>query len=94
MSTTSLKLPDELKERTSAAAQRLGITAHAFMISAIEQAALNAEARGKFIAEAEAARKSVLKSGKGYDADEVHAYLKKRLAGKKTSRPKAKPWRA
>lgn len=94
MSTTSLKLPDKLKKRTSLAAQRLGVTAHAFMVEAIEQAALSAEARSKFVAEATAARASILKSGKGYDADEVHDYLKKRVVGKKSARPKAKSWRA
>jgi predicted transcriptional regulator len=94
MSTTSLKLPDKLKQRTTAAAQRLGITPHAFMVGAIEQAALSAEARGKFIAESAAARRTTLKSGKGYDAEEVHAYLKRRIVDKKVLRPKAKSWRA
>lgn len=94
MSTTSLKLPDELKQRTNEVAQRLGITPHAFMIGAIEQAALSAETRAKFVVEAEAARKSTLKSGKGYDANEVHSYLKKRITDKKAVRPKAKSWRA
>lgn len=94
MATTSLKLPDELKQRTTAAAQRLGITPHAFMVGAIEQAAMNAETRAKFIAAATAARKNTLKSGEGYDANEVHAYLKKRITDKKAVRPKAKSWRA
>jgi uncharacterized protein (DUF1778 family) len=39
MSTTSLKLPDELKQRAIVAARRQGVTLHAFMLNAIAQAA-------------------------------------------------------
>jgi predicted transcriptional regulator len=89
-----LKLPDELKQRAAAAAQKLGVTPHAFMVEAIRQAATAAEIRALFVAEAEAARKAMLKSGTGYDADEVHAYLRQRVAGTKSARPKAKAWRS
>lgn len=69
------------------------MTPHAFMVRAIEQAATAAEYRARFVAEAETARKATLKSGKGYDADEVHAYIRGRISGKKSARPKAKSWR-
>jgi len=39
MSTTSLKLSDELKQRAVAAAEQKGVSPHAFMVQAIEQAA-------------------------------------------------------
>jgi len=94
MSTTSLKLSQDLKKRTVAAAQALGTTPHAFMVSAIEQAAAAAERRAGFVADALAAREAMLKTGKGYAADEVHAYLKERAGGKPSKRPKAKSWRA
>ena len=94
MATTSLKLPDEIKQRASTAAQKQGITLHAFMVGAIEQAALAAESRAKFVQEAVDARSEMLKTGKGYAAADVHAHLRGRVAGKKRSRPKAKPWRA
>jgi predicted transcriptional regulator len=93
MATTSLKLPDEIKQRATMAAQKQGITPHAFMVSAIEQAAITAERRAQFVAEATTARSSMLKSGKGYAAGEVHSYLRGRLAGKKPTKPKAKSWR-
>ena len=93
MSTTSLKLPDALKQRAVAAAQRQGLTPHAFMVQAIEHAATAAENRARFVAEAEAARKALRKSAKGYAADEVHAYIRNRLSGKASARPKAKSWR-
>lgn len=93
MATTSLKLPDELKQRAANAAQELGVSPHAFMVCAIEQAATQAEQRSRFLVDAKAAREQMQKTGKGHDADEVHAYLHARIAGKKTSRPKAKSWR-
>lgn len=94
MSTTSLKLPDELKQRAVAAAERQGVSPHAFMVEAIAQAATAAEHRAAFLAEARAARDGMLKTGKGYDADEVHAFLKARIAGKKPAKPKTKSWRS
>jgi predicted transcriptional regulator len=93
MSTTSLKLADELKQRAAEAARRAGITPHAFMVAAIEQATTAAEARARFVAQAELARKDMLDTGKGYDAAAVHDYIRDRIAGKRTPRPKARPWR-
>jgi len=58
MSTTSLKLPDKLKQRVIAAARRQGVTPHAFMLNAIAQGATAAEHRARFVAEAGAARKA------------------------------------
>ncbi len=93
MSTTSLKLHDELKQRATAVAQNQGVSPHAFMVQAIEMATQVAEQRADFVAEALAAREKVLATGKGYDADEVHAYIKARLDGKKAAKPRAKSWR-
>jgi len=93
MSTTSLKLSDELKQRAIAAAEKQGVSPHAFMIHAIEQAATAAERRASFVSDAQAAREQMLATRKGYDAGEVHAYLKARLSGDKPAKPKAKPWR-
>lgn len=104
MSTTSIKLPDDIKQKANAAALDLGITPHAFMVEAIRKATLAAEKQASFIADAQAARAATLQSGLGYEADDVHADLRKRIseridAGKKknTSAPSkltAKPWRA
>lgn len=93
MSTTSLKLSDELKQR-AVAAEKIGVSPHAFMVRAIEQTAAAAERRASFVGEAQAVREKMLRSGKGYDAGEVHVYLKARIAGDKTAKPKAKSWRS
>jgi predicted transcriptional regulator len=93
MSTTSLKLPDELKQRAATAAQELGISTHAFMVEAIRQAAEAAEQRSQFVNEAIVAHAEMLQQGLGYDSNEVQAYLRKRISDKQAPRPDAKPWR-
>jgi predicted transcriptional regulator len=93
MATTSLKLPDELKKRAASAAQAQGVSPHAFMVNAIELAATAAEQRGSLVAEALAAKEEMLATGKGYDTDEVHTYLKARASGEQSAEPQAKTWR-
>lgn len=93
MSTTSLKLPEEVKQLAAAAAQQHGVTPHAFMVEAIRAAAVAAERRAAFVAEAQAARAEALESGKGFDADDVHAWLRARAQGQSVGRPKARTWR-
>jgi len=93
MTTTSLKLPDELKERAAAAADKLGVSPHAFMVDAIADATERAERRAEFVAEALSADEAMTRTGSGYEADEVFAYLRQRAARKKAARPKAKSWR-
>ncbi|MBV6325176.1 CopG family ribbon-helix-helix protein [Duganella violaceipulchra] len=56
MSTTTLKLPDELKQKAVAAAQDLGVTPHAFMVDAIRQATEAAEQRKQFVEETRSTR--------------------------------------
>ncbi len=94
MSTTSLKLPEDVKQLAAAAAKQQGVTPHAFMVDAIRAAATNAERRGQFVADAVSSRREAVKSGKGYEAKEVHAYLRARAQGKSTPKPRAKTWRA
>ena len=94
MSTTSLKLPEDVKRLAVAAAKQQGVSPHAFMVDAIRAAATNAERRAQFVADAVASREEAVESGKGYAADEVHAHLRARARGKSASKPKAKTWRA
>lgn len=93
MATTSLKLPDDLKQRAAKAAHELGVSPHAFMVSAIEQAAHATEQRLQFIAEAKAAREEMIDTGNGLDADEVHAFLNAKVSGSEFAKPSARSWR-
>jgi predicted transcriptional regulator len=94
MTTTTLKLRDELKQRTAAVAQSQGVSPHAFMVHAIEMATRAAEQRSSFLAEAKAAHEHFLATGRYYDGDEFCAYIKARVAGKKVSKPRLKSWRS
>lgn len=94
MSTTSLKLPGDVKGRAIAAAKRRGVTPHAFMVEAIRSAASAAERRAELVSEAVSARKTMKKSGTGYRSTDVHAYLRARALGKPAPKPRAKPWRS
>jgi len=91
--TTSVKLPPDVKQRAIEAARHQGVSLHAFMVTAIEQAACGAERRAALIASAEAARAEMDDTGLGYDVQEVHSYLHDRIAGKNPARPIPKPWR-
>lgn len=92
-STTSLKLPEDVKQLAVAAAAHQGVTPHAFMVDAIRVAAVAAEKRAAFVADALASRAEAIKSGQGYSAAEVHAYITARASGKTVKKPKAKSWR-
>jgi len=92
MSTISLKLPDELKQRVIEAAQALGISPHAFMVDAIRQAVNAVEQRVAFIAQARDARAEMLEESRGYAADEVRAYLRSRLTDSAAAGPAKTLW--
>ena len=84
VSTTSLKLPEEIKLQAANAAKDLGITPHAFMVEAIKQASINAELYRSFLTDSNNALNEVLQDGKVYDSDKVFKHLKARVAGKKS----------
>ena len=84
VSTTSLKLTEEIKLQATNAAKELGMTPHAFMVEAIKQASLNAEIRRNFIQQANIARQGVIKNGKVFESDKVFEAMKNRITGKKT----------
>jgi predicted transcriptional regulator len=94
MSTTSLKLSDDLKQLAHDAAERKGVSPHAFMVEAIRLAATAEKMRGEFVASAVAARSEAITSGKGISASDVHGYLRDRASGKRPAKPKPKSWRS
>jgi predicted transcriptional regulator len=91
MSTTSLKLTDEIKVKVADAAKELGMSSHAFMVEAIRHASVNAEYRKAFMSEAKAARASTLETNSVYEAQEVFEHLRSRIAKQATSL-KPKSW--
>jgi predicted transcriptional regulator len=93
MPVTSLKVPEDLKKRVAAAAAAAGKSAHAFMVDAIAQQTLLAEARVRFVHDALAAEAETVASGKVYPAADVHDFVVAKARKRKVARPKAKAWR-
>lgn len=87
---TTLKLPEELKARIASAAQASGKAPHAFMVEALAIQTTLAERRQSFIASAVKAEQEVADYGLIYGADEIFDYLKAKVDGKKTKWPKTK----
>jgi predicted transcriptional regulator len=90
---TTIKLPKQLKDRIGNLIERTGQSMHAFLLEAIEQRTAEAERRREFVAAAMEAREEMSRTGKGFPAGEVHAYVRSRAAGKRAARPRAKSWR-
>jgi len=93
MGTTTLKLPDELKDRIADVVDGTGKTAHAFMVEAIEKQTRLAEQRKNFVADALRARGHAMRTGKAYAFEDVKSFYTARLAGKPAKRPRLKRWR-
>ena len=88
MATTSLRLPDALKQRVNALAAQVNKSPHAFMVDLIAAETVRIEEDRAFMAHAEASLKHYQETGVGYDADEVHAYLPAKIQGVMFSEPK------
>lgn len=90
MSTTTIRLPEDLKARVAAAAKRAGTTAHGYILEAIAEKAAQDELRADFDAVAEERHAGIVASGKTIPWQEMRRYLEDRLAGKATRRPAAR----
>ena len=88
MSTTTIRLSEELKARIAKAAEREGVSAHGFILAAIEEKAALAERRADFHALAHQRYARFLESGQSVPWEEVREYLKARLAGAASKRPR------
>ena len=90
MSTTTIRLPEKLKARVSAAAKRAGTSAHGFILEAIAEKTEQEDRRADFDAVAEDRYARIASSGKTIPWLEMRGYLEDRLAGKKAKRPAAR----
>ncbi|MFN0314430.1 MAG: CopG family transcriptional regulator [Burkholderiales bacterium] len=87
-SSTTLKLPEQLKARIAPLAEASGKTAHAWMVEALEAQAALAEMRRAFLDEALASAAQVDAGGPLYAMEDVHAYIRTLASGKPAKRPK------
>ncbi len=90
MSTTTIRLPKDLKERVAAAAERAGKTSHSFILEAISEKADEEERRADFNDAAEKRYAKIVASGKTIPWHEMRSYLEHRAANKGGTRPVAR----
>lgn len=90
MSTTTIRLPENLKARVAAAAKRAGTTTHGFILDAIAEKAEQEDKRAAFDAEAEDRYVQIVATGKTIPWQEMRGYLEERIAGKEVKRPVAR----
>lgn len=90
MSTTTIRLPDDLKAGVAAAAKRAGTTAHSFILAAIAEKTDEEERRNEFHEVAEKRYAAIVATGKTVSWSEMRAYLTDRVAGKKARPPAAR----
>ncbi len=75
MSTTTIRLPDQLKERIASAAKRAGKTTHSFILEAIAEKAELEELRADFDTEADTRFAKIVSSGNTIPWADVRQYL-------------------
>jgi predicted transcriptional regulator len=90
MSTTTIRLSDELKTRVARAAERAGTSAHNFILEAIAEKTEQTERRADFFEVAEARYDELAKTGKTISWEKMRTYLGARSEGKTVSRPAAR----
>ena len=89
---TSIKIPEDLKKRIARAVKGTDQSAHAFMVEAIRQETERVEKRRGMLADAYAVRAEFQRSGTGYALAEVKAHYRAKLQGKRSRKPKLRPW--
>jgi predicted transcriptional regulator len=90
MSTTTIRLPEDLKARVTDAAKRTGTTSHNFILEAIAEKTDLTERRDAFHSLADARYAQFIADGKTIPWNEMRSYLEARLAGKSMPRPVAR----
>ena len=88
MTTTTIRLPKDLKDRVARAAERVGKTPHGFILEAITEKAEHEEQRTAFVENAERRYAKLVNSGKTIAWSEMRRYLQRRVSGAKVARPK------
>jgi predicted transcriptional regulator len=90
--TTSLKLPDALKEQIAQTAAREGKTAHALMVDALQTAMNEASLMHAFHDSALAAYEETVRINKVYRGQDLEAYYLAKMRGDTAKKPATVHW--
>jgi predicted transcriptional regulator len=86
--TTSLKLPDELKDKVATLAEGVAQTPHAYMVEAIAERVARDERRREFLDDGNRALRNFKRTGIAYTFADVEKYMLEKAAGKNPRKPK------
>lgn len=90
MSTTTIRLDDDLKSRVAALAEQMGKTPHAFILDTLAEAVERAETDEALHELAERRWAALRQTGLSVPWDEARRYLQARVAGQAPAKPKAR----
>jgi len=90
MSTTTIRIEEDLMARVAAAAARSGKSSHAFILEAILEMVKRSEMIDELDRTAEKRWAALKRTGESVAWEEAEAYLQARAAGKKVLRPPAR----
>jgi predicted transcriptional regulator len=93
MSTTTLRLPAELRDRIARLTEESGTTVHSFMLGAIAERVAREESRREFVNEGNDRLANMLANGLGIDWADMRDYLGERAPGDNPPFPQARRWR-
>ncbi|MEQ1513218.1 MAG: ribbon-helix-helix protein, CopG family [Lysobacteraceae bacterium] len=90
MSTTTIRIPDELKARLSRIAEQEGTSTHGLILEAIAEKADALERRQAFHEEARERHEHFLATGESIPWEEMRDYLRRRVRGEDVQPPVAR----
>ena len=90
MSTTTIRLPVELKARVADAARRSGTTPHGFILAAIAEKTDADQRRAEFEQMAETRYEGIVASDRTIPWGDMRRYMQARAAGKTAKKPVAR----
>lgn len=90
MPTTTIRLPEELKELVATVARAEGVSAHAFIVQAVAEKAGQANARNEFHAVARERSAEIARIGKTVSLAAMRKYVLDVAAGRPANRPTAR----
>lgn len=85
MSTTTIRLPEDLKARIETLAAEAGDSAHAFMVKTLDEATERLARRSEFHAEAQRRLEHMDRTGEYVEFEELQRYARALAAGDKNA---------
>jgi len=90
MSTTAIRLSDELKQRVSRVAESMGTTSHGFILEAIREKTGQLEQQARLHEVADQRHAGMIATGGAVAWSDMRRYMEDRLAGKAPAHPAAR----